>query len=126
MNNQKGFSVIEILVAILLLGMVALANAGSTITGLQANKRTEVSNILNNLAIAKIEEFAGLDVAQIDPSDGGTESNVTTPGTNLTFTRETTVTIKPDLSRDVSVNVTCNDPRFNATATYASTFVLFE
>ncbi|MCO6430874.1 MAG: hypothetical protein J5J00_08430 [Deltaproteobacteria bacterium] len=125
-GSACGLSIIEVLVAMVLLGLVGLATAGSTISGLQANKRTEVTNFLHNIAISKIEEFAGMDVAQIDDGDDATETSVTTAGTNLTFTRVTEVTVKADQSRDVMVTVSCNDPRFTSTASYSSTFVLFE
>lgn len=116
----------EVMVSIVLLAIVGLANTGSLITGLQANKRTEVTNHLHNLAISKIEEFAGIDVIQIDASDSTTENNLTTAGTNLTFTRITNVVVNADGSRTVSVTVTCNSDRFNGQASYTSTFALFE
>ena len=125
-KNQAGLSIIEVLVSISLLSMVALATAGNTIVALKANKRTMVTNILHNLAIAKVEEFAGQDASQIDDSDDSTETSVTTAGTNLTFRRITQVTIGADGARTVDVTVSCNDPMYTSTASYSATFAVLE
>lgn len=126
LKHEKGISLLEVLATISLLAMVALGTTANTIFAFQTNKRTQISNFAHNLAMAKIEEFAGIDVSTLDDSDDSVESNILVAGLTLSFTRTTNVTVNADNSRSVAVTVRCNDPKFTGTSSYTSTFALLE
>jgi hypothetical protein len=100
--------------------------AMNTIVSLRANKIVEVGNALHNLAIQRIEEYAGVDAANLSDADDQTENNLTYGNMDLTFTRVTNVTIDADNTRKVDVTVTCNSTIFNSSVSYSSTFALWE
>ena len=116
---------LEIIAAMALFGLVALGITSNTMYALQINKMTEVSNTIQNLAMSKIEEFAGVNAATLDDGNDATETNVAVPGSKLTYTRITNITVNADNTRTVEVTVSCNNPRYKSTKTYRATFAVW-
>lgn len=102
--NNKGFSLIELLVAVTILAIGLLALAGLQITAIQGNSFANTVSQATALAEDRIEEIRNMDYADIVfASNPFIEANV--DGT--IYTRETSVetdTPRPDL-KQVEVTV---------------------
>ncbi len=107
-QSERGFSIIEILVSLLIAGVMSMGIVRSVSTALQTSKITEFNHIANSLASTKIEELATIPVPDLDSSFNATETNVSWPHFGCSFTRQTTVVVNADESRSVTVNVTSN------------------
>jgi type II secretory pathway pseudopilin PulG len=125
-DKEPGFCIIEVLVGILLIAIIAMGVTSSTIAALKFAKFTEANHIASSLAISKMEELAALSAGDLTTSLSGTEDDVTWPDTNLTFTRVTTITVNSDNSRHVSISVSSDNSPIPTTATFASTFAVWE
>ncbi len=124
-RRQMGFSMIELLVAVALLGLSGLAISRSVIQGFRILKFSEVNFIANSLAMAKMEEFAAKDTIEITAALNAVEPAVTYPDLGLTFTRTSTIVENLDETRTVTVNVRTNQPPVTSVE-FTSTFVLWE
>ena len=107
-EKEKGFSIIEILVSLLIAGVMSMGIVRSVSTALKTSKITEYNHIANSLAATKIEELATIPVPDLDSSYNATETNVAWPNFNGNFTRQTTVVVNADESRLITVRVTSN------------------
>jgi type II secretory pathway pseudopilin PulG len=124
--DDEAFGLLEVLFAVVLIGIVATAVSLSVVSSAQTIKRTQVNYMASNAAISKIEEFAALDPESFDEGDSDTETNLTISGSALSYTRETTIDINADGSRSVTVNVSSNDFYMPVEVEFESRFVLKE
>jgi type II secretory pathway pseudopilin PulG len=102
---QDGFILVEIVAAVAIISIIALAIAYSMIAAYRAdlvNKRTYSAL---HLAHQKIEQLALVDPQTLDDTDDGTEL-VTDQG--VTYSRTVDVTVAPSKSRRVTVLVQTN------------------
>jgi prepilin-type N-terminal cleavage/methylation domain-containing protein len=74
-NNQKGFSLVEVLVAIAILGLIASAFIGSLSTGAIATRLQGEDLTARNLAQSQMEKLK----AAVYDNDGATYSSISTP-----------------------------------------------
>lgn len=125
-HDESGFGVIEALVCILLLSIMSAGIFASTRLSLRTTKLVEYNHIASSLATAKMEEIASINVSFITTANGGTESAVSWPGADATFTRVTTVVVNADNSRTVTVVVTANDTKFPTSVTFSNILALWE
>lgn len=125
-HSQRGVGLIEVLVSISLISILGAGLAMNTIVSYRANKIIEVGNAAHNLAIQKIEEFAGIDAVDLDDADDLTENSVVYSGLSMTFTRVTNVTVNANNTRQVDVTVTCNNTLFDTPVNYRATFSVWE
>lgn len=126
LSNAAGFGLFEILVSIFLIMVVSMGIASNTIGALHIAKKTEINFLASNLALSKIEDLAAYDVAELDSSFNAVESEVTTEGTALTFTRTTVVSINADSSRTIDVTVSSNSTVIPTAVDFSTTFSLWE
>lgn len=125
--RQQGFTLLEVLIALLILGIVGMGLAGNTIASLQIVKKTTTNYQASNLALSKIEELSACNPTMLGPSFNSVEPHVSSPGTPMTFTRTTTVTINTaDQSRTVNVVVRSNSSAMPTTAKFTTTFALWQ
>jgi type II secretory pathway pseudopilin PulG len=124
--DEQAFGLLEVLFAVVLIGIVATSVSLSVVSSAQTIKRTQVHYMASNAAISKIEEFAAVKPDTFGESASGTETNVSIAGSALTYTRETTVEVNSDGSRSVTVNVSSNDFYLPVEVEFESRFVLRE
>ncbi len=102
-KNQRGFSLLETLVAVTFLAVAALAVLSSTTTALRLTKRSIRNSVASQLATQKMEELAGVDPALLSSANSSIESAVVF--NNMTFQRQTTVSVNSNGSRTINVAV---------------------
>lgn len=68
-NSQKGFSLIEIMLALVVSSIVLVAGVQLLVLGTSANKRTEALLSANTIAFAKIQEYENKTFDQIPIGD---------------------------------------------------------
>jgi type II secretory pathway pseudopilin PulG len=94
----------EVLVAIGVLGIVALSTSYSTIVAYKIMKRNRRNAIAHQLCLEKMEQLAAVSPALLSDADDLTETPVTVD--NVNYIRQTDVTVNSDNSRTVTVSVT--------------------
>ena len=126
MNHQRresGFSIMEVMVAIVLLAFIGLASARNSIMSMSTLKRSIRNSIATQLAIEKIEELGSVDPTTLDSTDNSSETGITQD--NISFSRTTTILVNADLSRSVTVVVAPNDENLGGSYTATSRFPLW-
>ena len=121
--DEKGFSVIEVLVALVILSIVGLAAARNSIMSMVVLKRSIRTSVATQLAIEKLEELGSIDPVSLDSTDNSNETNLLVD--KMQFTRTATITVNADGSRSVSVVVTISDAQLGGTHTASSRFPLW-
>lgn len=102
--RSSGFSIVECLVAVAILGIAALAASKGTIASYSYSKRSLRQSIATQLAEEKLEEYAATDPSLLTAASGLAEPYVTSG--NVVYSRVSTVTVNADASRTVTVVVT--------------------
>ncbi|MDC0357211.1 type II secretion system GspH family protein [Oligoflexia bacterium] len=125
-RKEAGFALMEVLVSIVIASLAATGVALSLSTALKVEKLTEVHLAASTLASSKIEQLASIDPLNLDATDNSTETAVTFPGLNMTFTRTVTVTVNVDDSRTLAVDVSSNNDGIPSTVDFVTTFALWE
>lgn len=125
-GKQRGFGLIEVLVAFLLFSIISLSATRSAIYSIRFQKNAEVGNIARNLAVTKAEQLAGISLDELDNTYGGTESDLTTEGSEMTFIRVTTVTVNGDGSRSIEITVSSDNPALLNPVSYSTRFAPWE
>lgn len=123
MRSEAGFSIMEVMVAVVILALVGLASAKNSIMSMSTFKRSMRNSIAMQLAVEKLEELGSVNPTTLDNSDDSTEANVVED--NITFTRVTQVTQNADESRTVTVTVNANDADLGGTYEVTNTFPLW-
>jgi len=125
-EQEAGFGLMEILVAISLMALVSLGIAANTMAALRIVKKTEVNYLASNLALSKIEELAAYEAADLDATFDGHETSLAMSGTSITFSRTTTIIINADNSRTVTVVVASESPVVPTSVDFSTTYALWE
>lgn len=125
-KSQRGFGLIEVLVAFLLFSIISLSATKSAIYSIRYQKNAEVGNIARNLAVTKAEQLAGISLDELDSTYGGTESELTTEGSDILFTRVTTVTVNADGSRSIDITVSSDHSALLNPVSYSTRFAPWE
>lgn len=124
--SERGFTLIEILVAIVFFGLISVSIASSTIYGMRFQKHAELGNLATNLAVSKIEELSGVDPTTLDAGDNSTETGLVIEGHEITFDRETEITVNADGSRTITVSVSSPSVLLLAPVDYTTRFAPWE
>lgn len=120
---KAGFSLIEVLVSISILSIVALGIGAGMIVGLKTYKKAQVNAALRTLAKEQLETMAGINPQEIDDTYDDNETGLTVSSiSNMTFSRETDVTVNADNSRTVVVTVASEHSGFTKQLLMQSTF----
>ncbi len=124
LKNEAGISLVEILVAFVVVSLIGLSLTHSLISSLKTHKNSQVHNAATTLALNKIEIYSAINPQEMNSSShDDSETNLTTTSLpNVKFSRVTDVTENPDKSRTVDVTVTCSTSGCNKTVNYTSTF----
>ncbi len=109
-NQAKGFTLIEVLVAMSIFAIAVLGLAIGATTVMQANQTGLYTTVATNLAQDKLEELKAKTAALID-NTGSPENNITVSGVPAKFNRSWAVT--PDSPavgvKRIDVTVTWTD-----------------
>lgn len=103
--SEKGFGIIELLMGILLAAIMGAAVASNLSTSLKSGISFELNYAAVSLANSKMELLAATSASSLDSSDNSTETNLTYPNIQSTFTRTTSIVVNSDQSRTVTVTV---------------------
>lgn len=123
-TKERGFTVIEVLVSIVILGVVGLAVAMNTIKSYTFLKRGIRNSYAAQLALDKIETLAAKDPSTLSSANNQTESGLS--WRNVKFNRTTTITVNSDGSRTISVSVTGANKSLGGKANMVSTLPLWQ
>ncbi len=121
--SEAGFTIMEVLVAIVLLAVVGLASARNSVMSMSTLKRSIRNSIAMQLAVEKLEELGSINPTSLDASDNATESAVVQD--SISFSRTTTVVVNSDQSRSVTIVVQANDASLGGNYTASSRFPLW-
>lgn len=116
--REAGVTLIELVVAIVLMELAFLAIADSTRTSLIHFKRSLRETYATELAIEKMEELAAKD--PVDISEDGETENITRR--TVKFVRSVEVSVRPDKSRLVTVSVLPEQPALGGKCILSNTF----
>lgn len=122
-RKEKGFSLIETLVALTILATVGLSLSYSMITAIRASRRAERNSVASQLAFRKMEELAQVNPNNLSNANDLTESALTVNG--IAYTRVTNVTVNADGSRTVDITASPKNDRYGSPVTYRSSFFLW-
>ena len=125
-NDQRGSSMLEVLVATLILAIIGLTVTLSAISGIRFQKVSEIGNIAMNLAVSKAEELSGVRIDLLTDSYDATESNLLLTGHKISFKRVTDVTVNSDGSRTIAITVSSDSRYLPQPARYTTTFAPWE
>ncbi|MCB0333339.1 MAG: prepilin-type N-terminal cleavage/methylation domain-containing protein [Bdellovibrionales bacterium] len=120
--NEQGFSIAEILCAMTLFAIFALGLAKTTILSMQMRHKSAYDSIASQLAVEKMEEFAGTDPSSLSDGDSWDES---VSRGNMSFNRNSSVSVHSDGSRTVYVDVTAESSVSGSTVSLMNTFYLW-
>ena len=119
-NQAKGFTLIEVLVAMSIFAIAVLGLAIGATTVMQANQTGLYTTIATNLAQDKLEELKAKTAANINTT-GSPENNITVSGVPAKFNRSWAVTSGSPVAgvKQIDVTVTWTD-HTNHTVTVSS------
>lgn len=126
LNNEKGFGIIEMLVGILLAAIMGAAVASNLTNALKSGIAFDVNYAANSLANSKLELLAATGAASLDSTDNTSETGLTYPNIDTTFSRTTTITVNSDSSRTAVVTVTATNNAVPTSVTQTSTFAIWQ
>ena len=111
MNRQgeSGVTLIEVLVATLLLMITGGAILANMLYSMQSSKFIEANHAASSLAADRLEQLAAVEIGDLDDTFDETDTTVTWPGLDLGFVRSTDVTVNSDGSRTAVVTVKTTD-----------------
>jgi prepilin-type N-terminal cleavage/methylation domain-containing protein len=126
LKNQKGSTLIEVLVAISLFSIVGLGLAQSAQMGLLFQKRSEIGDMAKNLAISKAETLSGVEISQLNDTYDTTENSVTVSGHKIIFKRVTDITVNSDGSRTIDITISSTSAYLPQPVSYSTRFAPWE
>ena len=124
--SEGGISLIEVLVALLLIGLISLGIAANAIGSFHILKKTEENYAASNLALSKIEQLSAIPVNELSADDNSVEDSVTVSGMNTIFKRTTTVAVNADSSRTITVKVESLSAKLPTAVTFTTTFSMWQ
>lgn len=120
--GTAGFTLIEVLVAIVLVAIVSLTTTYSTINAYALYSHSTRSSFARQLAFTAMEELAARDPLTLSAADGSVNSNVTVG--NASYTRTIAIAVNSDGSRTATVTVV-NNRTSTISAQFSNTFALW-
>jgi prepilin-type N-terminal cleavage/methylation domain-containing protein len=119
-RSERGLSLVESLVAIVILAITGLSLAHTMISATRYTRRAERNSIATQLAFEKMEQLAARSPATLGDAFDLTETALTV--NRIAYNRTTNVTVNADGSRTVVVDVWPRDSSLGKRVTYQSTF----
>jgi prepilin-type N-terminal cleavage/methylation domain-containing protein len=122
-----GFTLIEVMVAMMVMGIAASAAVMSFTTSLQVWKHTEAHNAASDLAASRVEQLTAVPATSLTAAAyNETNQPVSWPGLGIQFLRNTTITPNTDGSRSINVKVWSNDMRIKTSVNFVTRFAQWE
>lgn len=118
----NGFTLIEVLVAIVLVAIVSLTTTYSTINAYALYNHSTRAAFARQLAFSAMEELAARNPNTLDQSDSSVESDLRIG--EVSYTRNISIVVNDDGSRTVTVAVV-NNRTSSITAQFSNTFALW-
>jgi Tfp pilus assembly protein PilV len=125
-SSEEGFSLIEVLVAMIFAGIVSISITSSVLLALRTEKNTEVHFAASVLASDKMEQLLSIDALNLDASYNENDTNVQWADMNFNFLRTTNVVVNADDSRTVTVQIKTDNDSFPVNVSFTSTMALWE
>ncbi|NLF25008.1 MAG: hypothetical protein GX589_05040 [Deltaproteobacteria bacterium] len=125
-TGQQGISLIEVLLALLLIGLISLGIASNTISSMHIQKKTEENYAASNLALSKVEQLSAIPVDQLSSANNSVEESLKVPGSNATFRRSTTIVVNADTSRTITVKVETVGAMLPTKVNFKTTFSMWQ
>jgi len=123
LKNEDGFSLVEVLVALILSSIVALGIMQSTLTSYRFSQRMVNDSLAGQLALEKMEEISSISPQTLDDTDDAVEDPVVR--NNISFIRTVDVSINADRSRTVAVRVQSKNSHIAIDTTLTNSFALW-
>lgn len=120
--TMKGFTLIEVLVAIVLVAIVSLTTTYSTINAYALYNHSTRAAFARQLAFSAMEELAARNPSTLDQSDNSVESDLRIG--EVSYTRNISIVVNDDGSRTATVTVV-NNRTSSITAQFSNTFALW-
>jgi Tfp pilus assembly protein PilV len=124
--GEEGFSLLEVLVAMIFTGIVSIAITSSVLLALRTEKNTEVHFAASVLASDRMEQLFSVDASDIDATYNEVDTNVQWGDLNFYFLRSTNVVVNADESRTVTVDVRTDNASFPVDVSFTSTLAVWE
>lgn len=118
-KSEQGFSLIEILVAVLLFSILGLSLAYSLLMMYQTRGRNYHNSLASQLAIEGIEDFQSQDPSTLSSANNSTAS-VARDG--VTFQKQVSITVNADSSRTITVDISCPGCKLGGNAAVTNNF----
>jgi len=122
-RQDRGFLLIEVLVAVLLLSIASLSILQSTVMSYKTVIRNQRNSLAQQIALEKMEELAGENPANLGDGFDATETGLVYD--DISFTRVTEVTVNSDNSRTVVVSVAATETELGGEMTLSNNFALW-
>jgi Tfp pilus assembly protein PilV len=122
-RNEKGFTVGECLIALIIMSVGTLAMASTAIQSSLATKRAIRSQYALQLAQARLEWYAAIDPSTLTADATIVENDLMTG--NVEFTRSSFIVINEDNSRTITVRVRPEEQSLGGEVALTSTFPLW-
>jgi type II secretion system protein I len=110
MSSKKGFTLIEVIIAIFLLAVALLGLVSVTTTVIKGNSFSQTLTMATTLAADKMEELktSSYDALTTEPPDYASSDGTVSTAGNAYYTRTATIGAVPNNMKSVSVTVTWN------------------
>ena len=114
-TDQQGFTLLELLITIVLIGILGMGISMSLITTMKVYESNKVDRAANTLAGSKLEQLLAIKPDLLDDSDDSSETGLSISGTNITFSRTVDITVESNGSRSISVTVESENNSYQKT-----------
>ena len=117
-GSEQGFSLIEMLVAMVILSVSMLALTALTITAMKTNMRTDLRNTAIRLCDEKAEEFTAAPIDGIVTANETRHVSLRNGAVSKNFQIEWTVTPQGNDLKQIEINVKCDDKVYQRTVVF--------
>ena len=122
-DAEAGISLLEVLVALVVLAIISMGVAVSTGRSYSLAKRAIREEIASELARSKLEELLAVDPSSLSAASSLSETGLVSSG--ISFFRNTVVTVNADNSRHISVTVAPTESDRGKSVTFQQTVSLW-
>jgi prepilin-type N-terminal cleavage/methylation domain-containing protein len=116
--SQQGFSLIEMLVAMVILSISMLALTALTITAMKTNMRTDLRNTAVRLCDEKAEEFTAAPIDSIVTAKETRSVSLRNGAVSKNFDIEWTVTPQGSNLKQIEIAVECDNKVYQRTVVF--------
>ena len=120
--HQGGFFLLEMLIVIVLFAILGMTIAQSAVLSEQNRTLSLHQSVAMQIAVDTLESYASVDPITLDDTDNETHSITRN---NVSYESESTITVNPDLSRTIVVNVHSTTGQIRANASVTGTFAVW-